>query len=220
MKQIIIFLLSLLLLLFGYHLYHNYKRFHAPGSDYSSAQKIDLHYHDRTTLLNYYQAVEDLNGYVRLQWSTQSIDVRNPDEDDEDTKAAVAIYTSKLGTVKFYENRLVHSSKMKSEGLKDSDVIAFEESGFEGKDYNEFIKRKFLMDTFKSNPEKYSLKIGDFNSFVYELQKILVKKGYNIPVDGLFRDITLKSIGAFEQKNGLFPDGKIDLVTLDYLLRP
>ena len=76
------------------------------------------------------------------------------------------------------------------------------------------------MDTFKSNPEKYSLKIGDFNSFVYELQKILVKKGYNIPVDGLFRDITLKSIGAFEQKNGLFPDGKIDPVTLDYLLRP
>lgn len=220
MKQIIIFLLSIILLILGYNLYHNYKRFHAPGTDYVSREKIDLKYHDAGTLLNYYQAVEDLNGYVRLQWSTQSIDVRNPDDTDDDTKAAVAIYTSKLGNVKYYEDRLVQSLKMKNEGLRDSDVIAFEESGCKGKDYNEFIKRKFLMETFKSNPEKYSLKIGDFNTFVFELQKLLVKKGYNLPVDGLFRDITLKSIGAFEQKNGLFPDGKIDTVTLDYLLRP
>ena len=75
------------------------------------------------------------------------------------------------------------------------------------------------MDTFKSNPEKYSLKVGDYSSFVYELQKVLVKKGHNIPIDGLFRDITFKAVGEFEQKNGLFPDGKVDAVTLDYLLR-
>ena len=120
---------------------------------------------------------------------------------------------------KLYEEKLVQSAKMKSEGLNDKDVIAFEESGYKAKDYNEFIKRKFLMETFKSNPEKYSLKIGDFSSFVYELQKILVKKGYNIPVDGLFKQTTIEALGAFEQKNGLFPDGKLDAVTLDYLLR-
>jgi hypothetical protein len=40
---------------------------------------------------------------------------------------------------------------MKSKGLNDKDVIAFEESVYKAKDYNEFIKRKFLMETFKSN---------------------------------------------------------------------
>jgi len=219
MKQIIITLLVVLLLILGFNLYSDYKRFHSPGSDYVSTQKIDLNYYDSTTLQNYYQAIEEVNAYVRTAWANDDVDVRNPEDDDEDTKAAVSSYTKKLGIVKLYEEKLVQSAKMKSEGLNDKDVIAFEKSGFKAKDYNEFIKKKFLMDTFKSNPEKYSLKVGDFNSFVFELQKILVKKGYNIPVDGLFRDITLKAIGAFEQKNGLFADGKIDTVTLDYLLR-
>lgn len=219
MKQIIITLLVVIFLILGYNLCSNYKRFHSPGSDYVSNQKINLKYYDSSTLQNYYQAIEDANSYVKMAWANDDVDVRNPEDDDDDTKAVVSGYTKKLGIIKLYEEKLVQSAKMKSEGLNDKDVIAFEESGFKGKDYNEFIKRKFLMETFKSNPEKYSLKVGDFNSFVFELQKILVKKGYNIPVDGLFRDITLKAVGAFEQKNGLFADGKVDAVTLDYLLR-
>lgn len=219
MKQIIITLLVVLLLILGFNLYSDYKRFHSPGSDYVSTQKVDLNYYDSTTLQNYYQAIEEVNAYVRTAWANDDVDIRNPEDDDEDTKAVVSGYTKKLGIVKLYEEKLVQSAKMKNEGLNDKDVIAFEESGFKSKDYNEFIKRKFLMETFKSNPEKYSLKVGDFNSFVFELQKIIVKKGYNIPVDGLFRDITLKAVGAFEQKNGLFADGKLDAATLDYLLR-
>ena len=219
MKQIIITLLVVIFLLLGYNLYSDYKRFHSPGSDYVSSQKIDLNYYDSATLQNYYQAIEDANGYVKMAWTNNDVDVRNPEDDDDATKAVVSGYTKKLGIVKLYENKLVQSAKMKSEGLTDKDIIAFENSGFKGKDYNEFIKRKFLMEAFKSNPEKYSLKVGDYSSFVYELQKILVKKGYNIPIDGLFRDITLKAVGEFEQKNGLFADGKIDAVTLDYLLR-
>ncbi len=219
MKQIIITLFIVILLILGFNLYSNYKRFHTPGSDYVSNQKIDLNYYDAATLQNYYQAIEDANSYVRMAWTNDDVDVRNPDDNDDDTKVVVTGYTKKLGIVKLYEEKLVQSAKMKSEGLNDKEVIAFEESGYKSKEYNEFIKRKFLMETYKSNPEKYSLKIGDYSSFVFELQNILVKKGYNIPVDGLFRDITLKAIGAFEQKNGLFADGKIDAVTLDYLLR-
>ena len=219
MKQIIIALLAIILLILSYNLYSDYKRFHSPGTDYVSSQKIDLNYHDQTILQNYYQAIEDVNGFMRLAWANIDVDVRNPDDDDDDTKALVNEYTKKLGVVKMYETRLIQSAKMKSKGLNDKDVIGFEESGFKGKEYDEFIKRKFLMDTFKSNPEKYSLKVGDYSSFVYELQKILVKKGHNIPIDGLFRDITFKAVGEFEQKNGLFPDGKVDAVTLDYLLR-
>ena len=219
MKQILLALLTIIILILGYNLYSDYKRFHTPGTDYVSDQKIDLNYHDQTVLQNYHQAIEDANGFVRLSWTNNDVDVRNPDDDDDDTKALVNQYTKKLGIVKLYETRLIQSAKMKSKGLNDKDVIAFETSGFKGKEYDEFIKRKFLMETFKSNPEKYSLNIGDFNTFVFELQKVLVQKGYNIPVDGLFRDTTFKAVGEFEKKNGLFPDGKIDVVILDYLLR-
>lgn len=219
MKKIIIVLLSIILLIMGYNLYSRYKRFHSPGTDYISNQKIDYNYYNQATLLSYYQAIEEANSYVKMAWANESVDVRNPNDDDNDTKAATSIYNKKLGTVQFYEDKLVQSAKMKSEGLSDNDVKSFEESGYKLKDYNEFIKRKFLVDTFKSNPDKYSLKVGDYNSFIYELQKILVKKGHNIPIDGLFRSITLDAIYAFEKKNGLFPDGKIDAVTLNYLLR-
>lgn len=219
MKQIIIALLIVIVLIFGYKQYTTYKRFHSPGTDYSSNKEIDLNYHDKNFLLNYYQAIEDLNGYVRLQWVTQDIDVRSPDDNDEDTKNAVLGYTKKLGIVKFYEDKLVESTLLKKQGISNKEIIVFEQNGLKAKDYDQFLKRKFLMDTFKSNPEKYSLKVGDYSSFIFELQKKLVEKGHNIPIDGLFRDITFNAVRSFEEKNGLFPDGKVDLLTLDYLLR-
>jgi len=219
MKQILILILIVIVLIFGYNYYIDYQRFHSPGTDYVSAKKIDLNYHDKTILLNYYQAIEDANGFVRLSWSNNGVDVRNPENDDNDTKALVNEFSKKIGIIKFYENRLITSAQMKNKGLADKDIITYEQCGFSGKEYDEFIQRKFLIETFKSNPEKYSLKIGDYNSFVFELQKMLVKKGYKLPVDGNFRNITLEVVQSFEIKNGLFPDGQVDAVMLDYLLR-
>jgi hypothetical protein len=219
MKQILIIILIVILLIFGYNQYSDYKRFHSPGVDYVSNDSIDLNYHDKNFLLNYYQAIEDLNGYVRLKWVEQDIDVRNPESNNEDVKNAVLGYTKKLGSVKFYEDKLVESSKLKNQGISNKEIIVFEQNGLKSKDYNEYLKRKFLIETFKSNPEKYSLKVGDYSSFIFELQKKLVEKGHNIPIDGLFRDITFNAVRSFEEKNGLFPDGKVDLLTLDYLLQ-
>lgn len=48
-----------------------------------------------------------------MQWVTQDVDVRNPEYDDEDTKNAVLGYNKKLGTVKFYEDKLVESAVLK-----------------------------------------------------------------------------------------------------------
>lgn len=63
------------------------------------------------------------------------------------------------------------------------------------------------------------MKVVDYSSFIFELQKKLVEKGYEIPIDGLFRDITFNAVRVFEEKNGLFPDGKIDMLTLEYLVQ-
>ncbi len=219
MKQILIVILIVILFIFGYNQYSNYKRFNAPGVNYTSDKKIDLNYHDKNFLLDYYQAIEDLNSYVRMQWVTQDVDVRNPKDDDQDTQNAVLGYNKKLGVVKFYEDKLVESANLKSKGVSNKEIIVFEQNGFKAKDYNQFLKKKFLIDTYKSNPEKYSLKVGDYSSFIFELQKKLVEKGYQIPVDGLFRDITFNAVRAFEEKNGLFADGKVDLLTLEYLVQ-
>lgn len=184
-----------------------------------SDKKIDLNYHDKNFLLNYYQAIEDLNSYVRTQWVTQDVDVRNPEDDDKDTQNAVLGYNKKLGIVKFYEDKLVESAILKKQGISNKEIVFFEQNGLNAKDFKQFLKRKFLIDTYKSNPEKYSLKVGDYSSFIFELQKKLVEKGHEIPIDGLFRDITFNAVRAFEEKNGLFPDGKVDLLTLEYLVQ-
>ncbi|MEJ6792525.1 MAG: peptidoglycan-binding domain-containing protein [Lacinutrix sp.] len=53
---------------------------------------------------------------------------------------------------------------------------------------------------------------------MFELQKLLVKKGYSIPVDGVYESITSEALKSFEKKNNLYPDGKIDIMTLKALL--
>ena len=154
MKQILIVILIVNLLIFGYNQYTNYKRFNSPGVDYVSNKKIDLNYHDKSFLLNYYQAIEDLNGFVKLQWADKSIDIRNPKNDNDKTEIALLEYTKKLGIIKYYEDKLIESSELKNQGIDNKEILVFEQKGFKVNDYNKLLNRKFLIETFKSNPEK------------------------------------------------------------------
>lgn len=219
MKQIIITLLLVILAIVGYSQYKTYKRFHSPGIDYVINDRTDLNYYDQNFLKNYFIAIEDLNAFVRIQWNVYDLDVRNPKEDDNDSKTAFANYSKKLGTVKFYESRLIQSSTLKQKGLKDNDIRLFEEYGYSTDNYLEYIKEQKLREMYHQNPEKFSLKIGDTNSFVFEIQKRLIQKGFTIPSDGIFKEITENALKKFQEKHKLFPNGKIDLITLDYLLR-
>ena len=56
-------------------------------------------------------------------------------------------------------------------------------------------------------------------TFVFEIQKLLNKKGYSVQIDGMYRKETTEAIKSFEQKNNFYPDGKIDLLTLKTLLQ-
>ena len=47
-------------------------------------------------MLNYYEAVEELDSYIMLEWSAKDIDVRAPENDDIQTKTAVKNYSKKL----------------------------------------------------------------------------------------------------------------------------
>ena len=217
MKQIIIFLLVIILLLIGYSQYKQYKRFTPPEYEYIKNESIDLNYHDKSLLLDYYKAIEHLNGYVITQWSTNDFDVRNPGDDDEDIQAAVAVYNDKLGLVKYYEDQLVKSKNLKQKGLNNADIMLLEKKGITQDDLEKAESNKNIVALFKNNISQ--LRLGQRNAFVYELQKLLVKRGFEIPTDGVYAEITQDAVRNFEESKGLFPDGNIDILTLEALLK-
>ncbi|CAM3910323.1 MULTISPECIES: peptidoglycan-binding domain-containing protein [Flavobacterium] len=219
MKQIIITLLVVILSIVGYNQYRTYKRFHSPGIDYVVNTEVDLNYHNESFLKNYFLSIEDLNAFVRIQWNVYDLDVRNPEQDNDDTKTAFINYSKKLATIKFYESRLIQAAQLKQKGLKNKDIVFFEENGYKVINYNDYLKDQKIKEMYYQDPDKFSLKIGDTNSFVFEIQKKLIKKGFDIPTDGIFKEITLKALIEFQEKNKLYSNGKIDTITLDYLFR-
>ncbi|MDC8005179.1 peptidoglycan-binding domain-containing protein [Aureisphaera galaxeae] len=203
MKQIIIFLLLVIIGIMGYNVYSKYKRFSLTEYGYKTPQNLDLSNADQGTLLNYHEAIEAVNGYVITQWSSNKIDVRNPKKDNEATKAAVAEYRKKLAAVSYYETLLRNPKKEpEKKPLTEAE-----------------LKKQLILKSFYANPKANELRLGEQNALVYEIQRLLIEKGDSIRHDGLFRTETFNALRSFEEKSGLFPDGKLDAITLDYLLR-
>lgn len=61
-------------------------------------------------------------------------------------------------------------------------------------------------------------KLGDNSAYVSDLQKMLVKKGWNIATDGAYGPKTEQAVKEFQQKNGLTVTGSIDTNTLNKLM--
>jgi len=216
MKQIIIFLLVIIALIIGYGQYKQYKRFTLQNYEYKKSDQIDLDYHDKAFLLDYYEAVENLDSYVITQWSANDIDVRTPEDDDEETLAASKTYTKKLAHVKFYEDRLLKSSQQKAKGMSNEDIMSFENNGITMVEKQRAEYKAKLLKMFTANLNKMTL--GNKNALVYEIQKLLRTQGHDIELDGVYRNNTVEALMAFETKHNLFPDGKLDIFTLEKLM--
>lgn len=204
MKQIIIFLLVIIVAFIGFGQYKKYKRFSFSEYGYKTPETIDVATADKGLLLNYYEAVEAVNGYVITQWSFNEIDVRTPDDDGGEELAVVSEYRKKLANVKFYEAQLLNPSEKEKPARELSEAEK---------------KNKLIKKTFYSSPKGNGLRLGERSALVYEIQGILIAKGDSIQQDGLFRTETFNALQAFEGRNGLFPDGKLDVITLEYLLK-
>ena len=203
MKQIIILLLILILGAIGYGQYSKYKRFSLQEYEYKVPENLEVNAADKGLLLDYYEAVESVNGYIITQWSSERIDVRNPSDDDGEVLAAVSEYRKKLANVKFYEAQLLNPVEEKPK------IPPSEEE----------IKKRLTKSMFYANPAGNTLRYGEKNALVYEIQGLLNKAGDYIKQDGLFDFETFYSLKSFEEKNNLFPDGKLDAITLEYLLK-
>ena len=216
MKQIIIVLLIIIALLIGYGKYSEYKRYNSPEVEYKINENIDLSYHNQEIVMNYYDAVEALNSFVMVQWSANEIDVRTPEDDDTETKVAVEAYAKKLAKVKYYEAQLEKSAALKEKGLSNDAIKYLEEKGITIETYKkamEIDKIKNMFDPLRDIQNK------EESVFIFEVQKQLVKNGFDIKTDGVYLIETSEAIRGFEEKNKLFADGKLDVLTLDLLLK-
>lgn len=216
MKQIIIFLLLIIAILIGYGKYSQYKRYNSPEIDYKTTKKIDFQYHDQAFLMSYYEAVESLNSYTKLQWTANSIDVRAPKDDDLETQNAVKEYAKKLANVRYCEAILENSAKLKSQGMSNQDIKILENSGMSLEDLTQKNTFESIKKLFTPNIQLYN---GEKNALIFEVQKRLVAFGDKIQIDGVYRIETLNAIKKFEEKNGLMPDGYLDSLTLELLFR-
>ena len=61
------------------------------------------------------------------------------------------------------------------------------------------------------------LDYGNKSALIFEIQKQLNLKGFEIKLDGVYKLETLNAIKGFEEKNNLFVDGVLDVLTLDAL---
>lgn len=216
MKQLIILILLIIAFIIGYGKYNQYKRYNSPEVNYKTDKKIDLEYHNQEMLISYYNAIENLNSFVMMQWTVNGIDVRTPEDDDEQTKLVVGKYSKKLANIKYFESKLEKSSLLKEKGLSNNQIIHLEKTGIDLKTYKESIENNKIKKLFDSNKK---INYGQKSVLIYEVQKKLVSYGIDIKVDGVFKIATLNAIKTFEEKNNLFPDGNLDRITLDLLFK-
>jgi hypothetical protein len=216
MKQLIIFLLLIIALLIGYGKYSQYQRYNTPEIDYTTDTKLDLEYFDKNLLLNYEEAIADLNTYTRLQWSANGIDVRTPEDDDTETNVAVSAYSKKLAKVHFYEKVLNNSSNLKDKGLTNKEIKFLEENGIDIETMRKKTRFQVIKSLFTTNIKLYN---GEKNALIYEVQKELNKNGADITIDGVYRVETLNAIKKFEEEHNLLADGYLDALTLETIFQ-
>lgn len=216
MKQIIILLLIIIASFIGYGKYEQHQRFNTPKVNYKTDASLDINYYNKDIVYRYYNAIEDLNSFVMLQNSANNIDVRKPEDDDEKTKAAVKIYADKLAKIKYYEAFLAQSNALKQQNLTNADIKDLETKGIALATQNKIQEINKIKSLFDANKK---INYGQKSALIYEVQKILVAKGFEIKVDGIYKIETQNAIKNFESKNNLFADGELDTLTLDALFK-
>mgnify|MGYP001143099324 CR=1 FL=1 len=216
MKQIIILLLIIIASIIGFGLYSDYKRYSAPEVNYKTTIQIDVAYHNQALVLDYYNAIEDVDSYVMLQWSANEIDVRTPEDDDLETQNAVQKYAKKLAKVNYYEAILANSLLLKEKGFSNKQIKFIEENGIDLETYQRTLRFEKIKSLLNDNVKLYN---GSKNAIIYEVQKELNNKGYKIKIDGVYRIETLNAIKEFEKSNNLLADGLLDDLTVEMMFQ-
>ena len=206
MKKLLMLIISLSLLVIAYFQYENYKRYKPPfDHTYAVSDSIDPNYYDPILLDQYYKNCYEVGSFARSMWFQKGIDVNYPD-DSEEAKKISTHYTHLLASTKKMEKLLIYSAKLKDQGYDNAVIQKIIEMGLAPDNYFFYENEKYLY-----------LQSGDRSHEVYDIQKVLIEKGYNIPLDGNFGPETENAIKAIQREADLYPSGITDKETISVL---
>ena len=210
MKRLFYLIVIITLPILIFFQWSKYRRFHPPTEyTYPISEAIDDQYHDPEVVLRYYQAAEATGTYARYCWRKYRIDVKFPDLEDPEEAAKVQVYQQHLATAQALEKRLVQSATWKAQGLSQVDIQTLERTGMNPKELN--IQRVLGGDKL--------VRFGEESPSVWHIQKLLIAKGYNIRLDGIFDQETLSALNAFQAGDSLPQTYGVDEEVLEALRR-
>jgi len=212
MKRIAVGLIITALFIIAFFQYKNYQKFNAPAYfNYKVNDSLDINYHDPLTLQQYYENAYEIGSFARELWFNKGIDIHFVDYEQEESENAVRYYKQLLATTEILEKRLLSSARLKSLGFNNEEIKSIEDLGLSPQNYI------FLKET-ELNQHLSGLKVGDIGHDVWELQKIILAKGYKIPKDGKFGTETEAALKDIQEKWDIFPSGIVDEATLQGLI--
>ena len=113
---------------------------------------------------------------------------------------------------------MLASLKLLESKLKNAYLL--KQQGFDNAAINEMELKGISPQTYKISSAIYMVgsRKGEKNSAVWELQKHLLKKGYDIPKDGIFDIETENALKDLQSKNDLYPSGIVEESVLPFLI--
>ncbi len=208
MKKIFFGVLIVTLPILVFFQYNNYKRFHPPTNyEYLKSESIDIYYHDAKVVEEYFEKIVSISAFARRKWRNEGIDVRFPD-DSEKEKNVANLYNFMLSRVKEIETILEKSAKLKEEGFDNEQIIQMEKG----------ISKTTLKWTLQKTPMLNAV-LGDRGEHIWNIQKLLIGKGYEHNLDGVFGMDTQNALLAFQRDNQIYPSGIISETTFNLLVK-
>ena len=190
--------------------YDRYRRFHPPTDyTYTVNDSIDVAYHDPGVVSQYYESALECATFARYCWRKHKVDVRTPDWEDPEARKLARSYNQKVAQTRYWEQKLIRSAQWKAQGWETKDIQWMEKQGIDPLTYQ---AHQLLA------PQGY-LQAGDEGLGVLELQKLLLKVGRELKVDGIFDQETLREVQTFQQSNNLIVNGIVDKEMVLLLLK-
>ena len=210
MKRLFYLIVIIVLPLLLFFQWKKYRRFNPPTDyRYLLNDSIDANYHDPEQVLTYYRSAEATGTFARYCWRKKGIDVRHPNLDDPEEKLAVQTYQQYVATTQALERKLLQSAKWKDAGMSNQDIQRMEQSGLTASQY----KHSQVLGSTGV------IRMGDESSGVWNIQRLLIQKGYEIRLDGIFDQETLEALNTFQSQNGLRQTFGVDQEILTALMK-
>ncbi len=204
MKKILIASILLFLVAYSVFRYMEYAKYDTP-TDFRLAtnDSIDTDYHEQALVVEYLETCYRLGFYANEQWFNYKIDVRFADHENPQSVLASNIYRKMLERADFCERKLIRSAELKQQGFNNSEIMHLEETGMSVEDYR-----------FNERFSDVIIQYGDKGEDVEMLQESLNNQGYEIMVDGYYKNTTKQIIKRYQVDHGLFPTGSANEATL------